>query len=1209
MVDNRLWSSTMRVFIKLLGGPAFSRPDGSALRLPTRKSEALFAYLLERGGEAVSREALAANLWPYSGEEQARASLRQEVSVLRKALGPDLADIIITEGDRLSVSHHGLDVDIWRLRAHRRLGHNPDALLALFENYTAPFLDSFRIRSQPFTDWVWATRQSLQNEILSLGQAALSRCIETQDHEITTRIATHLCRIEPTYEPAHQALIAAHIRNGDMTAAQRQLRQCQAALDDQLDSKVSSETLALFDEQGNAKQTPAPVETKRRAQQRRFVAVLSVATNLDLADPEDFDREAEAASAQIRHDIEARGGTILRSFSGDVLACFGYPIGHDKDPDTAVFVAEDILIALDARSQGATQAQIGLSYGQVLISSDTTGKPTVSGAVLRTAEGVARQSTFGVVSMCAEMAKVVSPAIRLSQQDTGNGARQVMPQLEPNPPFQPDVFLDNKHPMLGREDQLSDLIELLAQAKRGCGSVAAIVGHPGEGKSRLVHEITQKGLDLGFDVQVFHGRRSAQQTVFSPVLDHMQHSGDFSSKRPTFEEVESWMTQRSADLTIAAPYFDALIKSPGFQQPEKANFSDDERKSALNIFAAGLTKKTQSHPTVMVFEDIQWFDPTTCEAIERLIDVVPKAPVLAVLVSRLGEEPKVVAHPSVHRTVLGPLAPEKAEALLRGLLGKTSTTTSTISNIIERAEGNPLTLEEFAKAIIFERDNTSDQDFHFAPTFSLGKTDMPIETPSRLLPLLLSRIDAVPGALQTLQYACIFGRRFTSSDLTAVLKPARASKQLMGELVGAGILFAARRAPDTSYIFKHALIGEAIYSTIPKSERPAMHVAAAEVLLAASGRVNTSEVARHFRVAADNTQAAYYFERSGDLATNISAHSESISEYREALEMVEKLPRDTARLRMELTLNTKIASQLIALRGIPTSEVTPYYAKVNTISEALGDANEQLDAVRIGWSIHLMAAELDQCLQVLAKLAPTIEKLGTPVAFVIQQYMLGVTQAYRGELQLAAAHLESVNKSYRAEMKQELQSRFSMDIHLTTNSFLGWVYALLGQRENADAATQQALQIAQKNDTGLSLVFAHVFAATKCLFLDDVIAAYDHAELARVGADKMGFAQWSAQARMQLARIADLSGDPAALQALQLAKQDYLLTGMVLARPYVDVWIAEAQTRQGQFQEALATLQALEIYAEQSAEKYFNFALFKARDNALSGNTDTLVDS
>ena len=192
-------------------------------------------------------------------------------------------------------------------------------------------------------------------------------------------------------------------------------------------------------------------------------------------------------------------------------------------------------------------------------------------------------------------------------------------------------------------------------------------------------------------------------------------------------------------------------------------------------------------------------------------------------------------------------------------------------------------------------------------------------------------------------------------------------------------------------------------------------------------------------------------------------------------------------------------------------------------------------------------------------------------------------------------------------MKEELQTRFSMDINLTTNSFLGWVYALLGQRENADAVTQHALQIAQENNNGLSTVFADVFAATKCLFLDDIDAARQHAGRARVGADKMGYVQWSAQARMQLARIADISGDPTALQSLQKAKQDYLATGMVLARPYLDVWIAEAQTGQGQHEDALATLEALANYTEQTSEKYYDFALAKARDSALAGRTTVVA--
>ncbi|MFT4707595.1 MAG: DNA-binding SARP family transcriptional activator/tetratricopeptide (TPR) repeat protein [Ascidiaceihabitans sp.] len=1196
----------MGILIKLLGGPAFCRSDGSALHLPTRKSEALFAYLLERGGEPVSREALSAHLWPYSGEEQARASLRQEVSVLRKALGPDFADVIVTLGDRLSVRHEVVDVDIWTLRAHRRLGHDPAALLALFERYTAPFLDTLRIRSQPFTDWVWATQQSLQAEIMSLGQTALLRCNDTHDYDTATQIAKHLCRIEPTYEPAHQALIRAYLRSGDMAAAQRQLRTCQAALADQLDAKVQPETLALFDVSHIEAFAPAVIETNQAIQQRRYVSILSVMTNLNIADPEDFDHAAQAVSAQICDCVEAKGGLVLRASSGDVVACFGYPAGHDKDPDTATFTALDILKTLVTKVGGAPKAQIGLAYGQVLISTDDTGNPKMSGAVLRTANSVALQSPFGAISMCRDMAAVVSPAIRLTPQRGADTFRQLAQKPDPTSPSRPEIILDHQYPILGREDQLADMSGLLKQAKRGSGSVAAILGNPGEGKSRLVHEITQEAQDLGFEVQVFHGRRSEQQTVFAPVLAQLLSLGGFASHYPSFAEIEGWLTRRSTDLTPTTPYFDALITSSEPSKSQEASFSNDARQAALNIFAA---HAAQAPPTVMVFEDVQWFDPTTCAAIARLIDAVPDARVLAVLVSRLGEEPKVVDHPFVQKIILAPLNANKAEQLLRGLLGKTSAGASTIKNIIERAEGNPLILEEFAKAIIDQPDDETSQAITFTPTFSRGKTDATVEAPSRLLPLLLSRIDAVPGALQTLQYACVFGRRFTSSNLKEVLKPARASKQLMAELVGAGILFATHKTSDTSYIFKHALIGEAIYSTIPKGERPTMHTAAAEALLTGEDHLNFSEIARHFRGASKPLQASQYFERSGDVATVMSAHSESISEYQEALNMVVQLPHDTARLRSELKLNVKIASQFIALRGIPTAEVTPYYAKALAIGETLDDADEQLNAVRIGWSIHLMVADLDQCLATLAKLAPVVKKLDTPISFLIQQYMLGVTQAYRGDLQAAAAHLGAVNKTYQDEMKEELQTRFSMDIILASNSFLGWVYALRGQRDNADAATQRALQVAQKNKNGLSLVFANVFAATKCLFLNDIDAARTHAEQAKAGADEMGFAQWSAQARMQLARIADLSDDPEALQSLEHAKQDYMSSGMVLARPYVDVWIAEAQIRRGQHQAAIATLDALEEYTVKSAEKYYNFALVKARNEALSGKAGALAGS
>jgi DNA-binding SARP family transcriptional activator len=1198
----------MGVSIKLLGGPVVTRPDGHVVRLPTRKSEALLVYLLERDGEAVSREALADLLWPLSGEEQARASLRQEVSVLRKALGPDVSDIIVAQGDRIEILKQGLEADIWRIRAAHPEADDPATVLALLDLYTAPFLDSFRLRSQPFTDWVWATRLTLEAETLSLGSAARRKCFEKQNCESATKIAHQLCRIEPTYEPAHRVLIENHLRNGDVGSAQRQFRQCEVALKTVLDAEVSEETLKLMELVGSSDLAPptpgvsVSLDRDPPAQQRRFITALSVLANFQIDDPEDFDCAAKDATQQIRAIVEAKGGVISRVFGDHVLAYFGYPIGHDTDPDTAVFAAFEILEALKSRQDGAALCQIGLSYGHALVSDQYQGgtaQPKISGAVLRSAESVSHLGLPGVVTVDLEVEKVLSPAIRLLPLDGNANAKKAVSHRQSAAWPEQDLFPEQNHAFVGRKMQIGQFVDLLQRVERGEGAVAAVLGNPGEGKSRLVQEAAQQAVELGFEIKIFQGNRSERQLTFAPVLDHMFRAGAFGGDHAARPALEDWLQGLDPDLVLAAPYFASLVKTSLAGAAKGKDIDDAAKKAALDIFAMQAKARKRKRPVFLIFEDVQWFDPTTCEAISRLIEDVAEAPILAVLVSRASEAPDIVHHPFVHKITLSPLRPQSAETLLRGLLEKTPASEPMLKDVLQRAEGNPLILEEFAKSIAFSQGTTNGSENLIVSTNSPNQSDDRIETPARLLPLLLSRIDSVSGAIQILQYASVFGRRFSHSQLAQVIQPTHAKAPLFSELEEAGILFAARRGADTFYIFKHALISEAIYATILKQERPKMHIAVAETLLSDPQRVHFSEVAHHFKTAAAHDRAVQYFEMSGDQAARVSANAEAVSEYREAIAMIAQLPSTVDRLRKDLALNRKTASRLIALRGIPTQEVTQYYARVKALSAKMGDKEEAANAVWGLWSIHLMVAELDQCLEVATALIPTFEKSGSPVARLIADYMLGVTHAYRGSLQLAAHHLEAVLEGYSDGLKDELQMRFGMDIGLTANSFLGWVYALLDRPEDADAASHRTLRMAKKNENGLSLVFAHVFSATKCLFLDQLTEAKHHAEQALKGADEMGFKQWSAQARMQMARLADLSGDTNALALLQQARADYLATGMVLARPYIEVWIAEAQIRCGDCQAALDTLDALQKYTDLSKQKYFDFSAKNTRKKAL----------
>ncbi len=233
--------------IKLFGGPILVRGDGEAIRFPTRKSEALFAYLVERAGEEVSRDLVSDLLWPYSGPDQARASLRQEMSVLRRTLGPDHACLIQSHGGRLEFHSEDIEVDIRRFCECCSGPYSFAQQMEGLELYSAPFLDSFRIRSQPFTDWVWTTRQALEAKALKLGNDALEKSTIEGDADNIAVSAQHLCRIDPTYEPAYQALIELHLQAGDTHIAKRQLDLCRHMLRRHLDADVSDGTKDLED--------------------------------------------------------------------------------------------------------------------------------------------------------------------------------------------------------------------------------------------------------------------------------------------------------------------------------------------------------------------------------------------------------------------------------------------------------------------------------------------------------------------------------------------------------------------------------------------------------------------------------------------------------------------------------------------------------------------------------------------------------------------------------------------------------------------------------------------------------------------------------------------------------------------------------------------------------------------------------------------------
>ncbi|MFN2156066.1 MAG: BTAD domain-containing putative transcriptional regulator, partial [Anaerolineae bacterium] len=232
-----------RLALYLLGPPRVER-DGETLDLGARKNVALVAYLALTG-EAHTREALVTLLWPELEPSRARANLRRNLSLLRSALGTEWLD---TDRERVGLNPYGdlwLDVRAFRalLAGWRKHGHGQDEVCAqcleglseAAELYRGDFLAGFSLRdSVAYDDWQFFQSESLRQEMAS----ALERLVRGHSRRGAYAEAVPYARrwvaLDPLQEAAHDHLMRAYARSGQLAAALRQHEECVRVLEEEL---------------------------------------------------------------------------------------------------------------------------------------------------------------------------------------------------------------------------------------------------------------------------------------------------------------------------------------------------------------------------------------------------------------------------------------------------------------------------------------------------------------------------------------------------------------------------------------------------------------------------------------------------------------------------------------------------------------------------------------------------------------------------------------------------------------------------------------------------------------------------------------------------------------------------------------------------------------------------------------------------------------
>jgi len=317
----------------------------------------------------------------------------------------------------------------------------------------------------------------------------------------------------------------------------------------------------------------------------------------------------------------------------------------------------------------------------------------------------------------------------------------------------------------------------------------------------------------------------------------------------------------------------------------------------------------------MVLEDAHWIDPTSRELLDLIIDRVARVPVMLVVTFRPEFQHGSGGQPHVTTLALSRLGGHDGAVLVGRLAGNAGLAHETVDEIVERADGVPLFVEELTKAVL----ETSDRANRVAAV--PAACPMPtLAIPATLHASLIARLDRVgPIAKEVGQIGAVIGREFGYDLIEAVAQRPVAELRLgLDRLAEAGLLFCRGIAPHSSYLFKHALVQDAAYGTLLRAKRRELHgrvAAALETRFADLVERQPELLAHHLTATGDSKRAVSQWLKAGQFAAERLAHLEAIRDFDRGLAILPALPEGSARDRGEVELQLARGLSLFTTEG------------------------------------------------------------------------------------------------------------------------------------------------------------------------------------------------------------------------------------------------------------------------------------------------------
>ncbi|EYF06960.1 AAA family ATPase [Chondromyces apiculatus] len=940
---------------------------------------------------------------------------------------------------------------------------------------------------------------------------------------------------------------------------------------------------------GPRSSTPRPSEGERRQ-------VTVVCCTLSATGSEDDDLEVEELDALLDAEHEACaviarrfGGHLDSALSDTTLFLFGYPTAREDDAQRAARAALAMIAEVhrrsvatakrhEARVKMRVEMQVGVHTG-IIVTRGSSGAASqrghrIGGATPQTASRLSALAHAGEVLVSGATYRLLRARFELEEHS---------PSAQAGAP--PEVYrlLGSRGtlgvrdlPLVGRERDLEALVERWQRARSGKGQIMLVSGEAGIGKSRLARALREQ---IGAEVHLaLEGRcvQEAMNTPLHPFIDLLHRWLDPRREHAAEGKAAllgALLERHGFDLAEAMPLFTSLLALP-LPAPYVALDLTPQRQRELTHGAllSLLFEASERASGLLVLEDLHWADASTLEVCTALASDASAGKLLAVFTARPGFTPPWSA--SVMPILqLGHLERADVVQMAAAIGGGRALSSEVVDWILARTDGVPLFVEELVQMLL-ESGTLVEREGHLVLAAGFDQTRIP----STLRDSLAARLDRLGPAREAAQVAAAIGRDFGFEVLRAVLDvDARKLREELDTLVAADLVYHRRRLRNPSYIFKHALVQDTAYDTMPKGRRREVHGRIARTLerdFPEVGEAQPEILARHWETAESLSKASTYLLHSGRRALGRGANKEAMASLKKGITLLDGLPEDNERWHQEFALRSALGGALVPVTGYAAPEVTDNLLQARELGEKIGDPTI-LFPVLYGLCTNNMSAGrremTERCATQLSEFALAHP---APMRDVTAHFTVGVTHFYRGRLDQGWRALDQAIASYDTSMNPRFVELFGDDHGLFALGHRAWLEAMAGRADQARTSTCQARELAEHIGHPLTSILAMVFSVIVHRELRDVERTYELSEKVTSLVTAQGFPFWYVNVRRARGWARAMLGDHDdwAAEIEEISRSHELIEGMKPSLVLYRAALGEVYLRAGRHDDGLLAI-------------------------------------